>query len=143
MTGINPRFKHGPVTYEVVEAVKGGQVVEARAGGKVGVAAAGSLKVLGVANTDAKPETNPESTDSDGFPVLSVNNLPKEVTVDDNCWIQVTYAANANFGDALIAAANGQVTPAGATPDARTVIGYCAEPAGVTAAAKGLARISR
>lgn len=144
MTGVNPRFKHGPVTYDVNVAVKGGQLVEPDGTtGKVKPATAGSAKVLGASYTDGKPETNPVGTDADGFPIVNVNGLPSQVTVDDNCWIQVTYAANAAFGDMLIAAANGQVTPAGATPDARTLVGYCAEPAGVTAGAKGLARIRR
>jgi hypothetical protein len=42
------------------------------------------------------------------------------------------YAAAATFGQRLVAAANGQVTPAGAAPDAREVIGVCYEEAGVS-----------
>lgn len=146
MTGVNPTFKHGPVTYEVLEAIKGGQLVEARTtgdGDKVGVAAAGSLKVLGVANTDARPAAANTGTTSDGFPFLDISGLPSQVTVDDNCYIKVKYAADAEFGVALIAAALGTVTPAGAAPDARTIVGYCAEPGGVTANATALARIIR
>jgi hypothetical protein len=44
----------------------------------------------------------------------------------------VKYAAVANLGDKLIAASAGRVTPAGATPDARTIVGECTEPGGVT-----------
>jgi hypothetical protein len=90
MTGVNPRYVQGPVTYQVVETIVGGQLVEARAGGVVGVAAAASVKCIGVATKDAT------------------------------------------------------VAPAGATPDARTVVGYCAEPNGVVFATQpvGLAKIT-
>lgn len=144
MGGVIPRFQHGgPVTYEVVEAVKGGQLVEARAGSKIGVAAAGSTKVLGVATRDAQPTSVSGVVDGAYGPVITVEaNVSQYVAVGGNGehW-PVTYAANAAFGDPLIAAANGQVTPAGATPDARSVIGRCTEPAGVLAGAVGLAKI--
>jgi hypothetical protein len=55
------------------------------------------------------------------------------------CVIKVTFAAAATEGQRLIAAANGQVTPAGAAPDARQVIGYAFEAVGLGAV--GLARI--
>ena len=54
----------------------------------------------------------------------------------------MVYAAAANFGDALICAANGQVTPAGATPDARQIVGKCTAPNGVGIGAVGLMRIA-
>jgi hypothetical protein len=53
----------------------------------------------------------------------------------------VTYAGAATFGQLLIAAANGQVTPAGAAPDVRTIVGRCTAPAGVGAGAVGLIRL--
>ena len=46
------------------------------------------------------------------------------------------------LNDPLVAAANGQVTPAGATPDARTIVGRCTNPGGVAAGAVGLMRIA-
>lgn len=143
MPGVIPRFKTGPITYQVAEAVKGGQLVEARAASKIGVAAAGSFKVLGVATKDARPPQSGASVDADGFPVQSLVEITDNTAVDDNGWYPLTYAANAAFGDALIAAANGQVTPAGAAPDARSIVGYCAEPAGVVAGAVGLTRLGR
>ena len=133
MAGVFPRFTDGPRTYTVAEPVTGGQLVEARASSVVGVAAAGSLKVLGVALKDATNAT-PASTDA---------TVPQATCpVAHDCHIVVTYAAAANFGDRLIAAANGQVTPAGAAPDARTVVGYCSEEAGVALGATGLAYIN-
>lgn len=145
MTGIIPKFESGPVTYEVVEQVIGGQLVEARAGGKVGVAAAGSTKVLGVATTDATT-TAPGGTTTDAFgnPVINTVNVDQYTAVGGNGRIYpVTYSANAAFGDKLVATANGTVAPAGVAPDARTIVGECREPAGVVVAtnAKGLARI--
>lgn len=145
MSGVRPRLSHvGPATYEVAEAVKGGQLIEARAGSKVGKAAAGSLVVLGVAEIDAKPYTNPVTTDADGFETVNVSPLPTHTTVGFGTYV-VTYAADAAFGAALIAAANGAVTPAAAAADPRTIVGYCAEPSGVVVATKntGLANISR
>lgn len=142
MGGVIPRFTTGPVTYTVVEVVRGGQLVEARTGSKVGVAAAGSTKVLGVATRDARPTVSPYSTDTLGNPVVTVNSDVSEfVAVGHAAEYPVTYSAAAAFGDPLVATANGQVGPAGAAPDARTIIGRCTEPAGVALGAKGLARI--
>ena len=58
--------------------------------------------------------------------------------------VPVQYSANAAFGDKLVATANGTVAPAGATPDARTIVGICTEPAGVNFATnpRGLMRIA-
>lgn len=134
MSGVTVVYEHGPVTYTVAEAVTGGQLIEARASSVVGVAAAGSVKVLGVALKDATNAT-PAATDS--YP------LPSTVPVAKNAHVRVTYAANANFGDKLKAAANGQVTPfvGGTDTDPRLIVGYCAEPAGVTSGGTGLAYI--
>jgi cytochrome c oxidase assembly protein Cox11 len=52
---------------------------------------------------------------------------------------RMVYAAAAQWREPLIAAANGQVTPAGAAPDFATVVGYCDEPGGVLAG--GTARV--
>lgn len=145
MSGIVPRLSHtGPNTYPVSEAVKGGMLVEGHTDGKARKGTAGSLKILGVALVDAKPWVNPVSTDADGFEVINTSPLPTETTAEFGRF-EVTYAADAAFGVALIAAANGAVTPAGAAPDARTIVGYCDEPGGVVVATKatGLANISR
>lgn len=137
MSGFIPVFEHGPLTFEVAEAVVGGQLVEARAAGKIGVAAAGSLKVLGVATKDAIPA----GVDQNSGSVVNLSPQGQYVAVGRNAFYRMRYTAAAAFGDRLIAAANGEVTPAGLTPDARTVIGYCAEPAGVAAGASGVTYI--
>lgn len=144
MGGIIPKFESGPVTYEVVESVPGGRLVEGRAAKKVGLAAAGSLKVLGVATTDAKPVGSQNSTDEFGNQVIGTSPVDQYTAVGGNGRIYpVEYAADAAFGDMLIAAAAGKVTPAGAAPDARTIIGQCREPGGVVVATRsvGLAKI--
>jgi hypothetical protein len=136
----------GPRTYVPASgvAISGGQVVEARAAGRIGPAAAGSFVCLGVALTDAIAPEDLVTTGTQvgGRTTINMAVLPQNVAVayagDE---VPVTYAAAATFGQLLVAAANGQVTPAGATPDARTIIGRCTAPNGVGAAAVGLMRI--
>ncbi|WP_054246390.1 hypothetical protein [Rhodococcus opacus] len=148
MSGVTQVTKTGPRTYVPASgvAVTGGQLVEGRSGGRIGPAAAASVKVLGVALADAiAPEdvvTTPATVN--GRPVLNSALLPTNVAVAyGNVETRVSYSANANFGDLLVATANGTVAPAGATPDARTIVGRCTEPAGVVFATNpvGLARI--
>lgn len=144
MAGVIPKFVHGPVTYKVTGTVRGGRLVEAVDGGTVQEAAAGSLKVLGVATKDAKEGGSTfETADEFGNPVYSMVEVTEYVAVGNPGYWPVQYAAAAEFGEALIAAADGTVTPAGATPDPLAVIGYCAEPDGVAEAGPGLAKINR
>lgn len=150
MSGIAQVTKTGPRTYTPKSgvAIKGGQLVEAATGGRIQPAAAGSVKVVGVALNDAiAPEdlVTTTITGADGRPVLNTAVLPTKVACAyGGTETQVTYAANANFGDLLVAAANGTVTPAAATPDARTIVGRCTEPNGVVVATNtvGLMRIA-
>ena len=148
MPGTVQVTKTGPRTYSpaATKTVRGGRVVEFVTGGRIQEAGAGSLKVAGVALTDAiAPEdlSTAPGTDAFGKPVSNFAVYPTTTAVayggDE---VEVTYAANAAQGDPLIAAANGTVTPAGATPDARTIIGRCTQPGGVVVATKatGLAR---
>ncbi len=135
--------KTGPKTFTPAEPILGGQLVEARAAGRIGVAAAGSLKVLGVAVTDAQSPDAVAGTATvvAGRSVLNAAILPVNVGVAyGGIEVPVLYAAAAAFGDKLVAAANGQVTPAGAAPDARSIVGTCTAPAGVALGAAGLMR---
>jgi hypothetical protein len=139
MPGAAQYTQDGPSTYEVSVAVTGGMVVEwdgTTASAKIRPCSAGSLVALGVALSDA----NPAGTDS--TPMGLGGWARPEVAVAHGLnEVYVTYAAITTLGQALICAASGQVTPAGATPDARTVIGRCTEPAGVAAGAVGRMRI--
>jgi len=135
MSGVSVRQCDGPDTYEVSAAVTGGQLVAPTTGGKVGPAGAAVANVLGVALQDAQPAgsapTNPINT---GWPSSKVA-VARGVDVRG-----VTYAAATNFGDLLISAANGQVTPISGTAaaaDARQVVGRCTEPLGVTSGGVG------
>jgi hypothetical protein len=136
-------LKQGPKSFQPAELIMGGQLVEARAASRIGVAAAGSAKVIGVALVDG---VNPEAISGSptivgGRSVLNAALLPTTVAVAyGGMEVPVTYSAAAAFGDALVATANGQVGPAGATPDARTIVGRCSAPAGVAAGAVGLMR---
>ncbi|WP_027500413.1 hypothetical protein [Rhodococcus sp. UNC363MFTsu5.1] len=143
MSAIPQVTKAGPKSFTPAELILGGQLVEARAASRIGVAAAGSTKVLGVALTDAQnPDTfTGEPVLVNGRPVLNAAVLPGVVAVAyGGIETPVVYAAAAVFGDRLIAAAGGKVTPAGATPDARTIVGICTAPTGVAANATGLMR---
>lgn len=139
MPGAAQYMQLGPKTYEVNVAVTGGQVVEVDAAtGKIKpTAGAFSLKVLGVALADANPAgtdpTNPINLGGWARPEVAVARGPAEV--------YVTYSVAATFGARLVSAANGQVGLAGATPDASSVIGYCAETAGVAGGAVGLMKL--
>lgn len=128
MSAIPQVRKTGPKSYPVVEAVVGGQLVEGRVASMAGVAAAGSFKVLGVAINDAVATlvTDPVNGVLDTAPIGTRVGVAKSVEAP------VKYAAAAGFGDKLIAASNGRVTPAGAAPDARTIVGECTELGGVT-----------
>lgn len=145
MGGIIPKFESGPVTYEVNAVVRGGRLVEPDGvTAKVKHATAASTKVLGVATTDALPTSAAPTTDQFGNQVITMEPIDKFTAVGGNGRIYpVEYAANAAFGDWLIAAADGKVTPAGAAPDARTIVGQCREPGGVVVATKavGLAKV--
>lgn len=148
--------KAGPRSYvpAVGTVVQVGQVVAGTTGGtqmvggRIVIAAAASTKVVGVAVNDAMaPEdlSSTPGTDALGRPVVSMVPIPtKTAVIYGGMETLVTYAADAAFGDPLIAAANGSVTPAGATPDARTIIGKCTEPGGVVVATNpiALARIT-
>lgn len=148
MPGTPQVTKTGPRTYTPAdnELVTGGHLVEGKTGGRIGLATAGSAKVLGVALGDASaPEDQVLApTIVGGRSVLNAVIAATEVAVAyGGVEVKVEYAAAAAFGDLLVAASNGRVTPAGATPDARTIVGRCTEPAGITAAGQyGLTRVS-
>lgn len=139
MPGIPIKRKTGPRSWEVVEAVAGGQLCEGRAASKIGVAAAGTFKFLGVAIADAVPALAFSAVPVNG--VLNANPSPNRAGLayggDE---VPVIYLNAAGFGDKLIAAAAGKATPAGVAPDARTIVGTCTEPGGVLAGAVGLMR---
>jgi hypothetical protein len=142
--------KTGPRSYTPASGttVIGGTFVEGRAGGRIGTAAAGSLKWLGVALGDAQ---SPEALVTATSPAAGLNGRS---TINFGQWptitavaysgaeVPVKYSAAATFGDSLVITANGEVAPAGATPDARTIVGKCTEPAGVALGAVGLVRIA-
>lgn len=130
MPEIPIRRKHGGRSYPAAETIVGGQLVEGRAASKAGVAAAGSFKVLGVARNDAVAALVTEPVNG----ILDTAPTGTRVGVEKNVEVPVKYAAAAAFGDKLVAASNGRVTPAGATPDARTIVGECTELGGVDAA---------
>lgn len=139
MTGRPIVRKQGPATFTPADnaAVTGGHLVEAVAPDRVQLAGAASVKVLGIAVIDgiAPEDLVLTPTTVNGRSVLNTAVLPTKVSVVyGGMEAPCEYAAAAAFGDLLVAAANGTVTPAGATPDARTLVGRCTEPGGVSGA---------
>jgi hypothetical protein len=138
MAAIPQVRKTGPKSYPAAETIVGGQVVEGRDTAKAGVAAAGSIRVLGVALNDAVATLVTDPVNG----VLDTAPTGTRVNVANRDEVPVTYVDAAKFGEALVAAAAGKVTPAGAEADPRTIIGRCTEPAGVAAGAVGKAWIN-
>lgn len=143
MPGVLPKWGDGPVTRQVNVAVTGGQLVEPDSTtGKIKPATAATAVALGVAMNDAAPSATGEGTTTYGAPVLDISLPPDYVAVARGCFIKVTYAAVTVWGAKLKTAANGQVTPwVSGTDAAGLIVGVCEEPAGVAAAAKGIAYI--
>lgn len=130
-------FQQGPVTYDVNVAVTAGRLVEPDAAtGRIKHAAAGSVKVLGMARTNAQPAGSAPTGQIDASwaqPGVAVIYGPADV--------DLTYSGAATFGDLLVATADGQVGPAGATPAVGTIVARCTAEAGVAAGAVGRARL--
>lgn len=143
MPGVVQVTKTGPKTFTPTEVVIGGQLVEGRGGSRMGVAAAASTKVLGVALVDGAP---PETFTGDPVVANGVTTamllapVTKVAVAYGGIEVPVTYSAPAAFGDSLVCTGAGKVGPAGATPDARTIVGRCTQPEGVAANAVGLMR---
>lgn len=115
------------------EALTAGQVVEYRTGvDTVGVAGAGSTKVAGVVQDDI-----PTTRSYVGGPQVGDGH---EAVVHRLCVIDVVASGAIAAGDKLIAAAAGKVSTAGATPDARTVIGEALDAAADGATLRALIR---
>lgn len=144
MPGVVPRFQHAvSPTYTAGAFIVGGMLVEGTDTGTVVPATAASTRVLGVASKDARPgpRAGVTTTNADGFPQFDSSMITDEVAIWKVGEFGLTFAANARFGQRLVAAANGQVTPAPAGAPADQIVGTCTEPGGVVANAKGLARL--
>lgn len=150
MPGTIQVTKTGPRTYSPAptKVVRGGRGVEFVAGGRIQEWGVGATRFAGCALTDAiAPEdVNGQAVgDALGRPVLNTVVLPRTVAVAyGNDEVPMVYAANANQGDLLVAAAGGTVTPAGAGVDPRLVVGRCTQPGGVVVATnpRGLVRLA-
>jgi hypothetical protein len=159
MPGALPVMKLGPISYQVSGLVAGGQLVCPTGSTSAGPPAAGSaatvmalttanvtslangfLGVLGVAGSDANVLTQPGLPGNVGseYPsgydqVIDISLLPDFTAVYTIGLFNLLYEAACPFGALLIAGVAGGVTPAGSAPDARTIIGRCVQPGGVSA----------
>lgn len=141
MGGVVPRYQYGPVTFQVSADVAGGQLVEVDDAGKVKPATAGSMRVVGVASTDALLDPSAVAGSGSYASPLRTDVPNDYVAVWRGVFISVTFAADTVPGTRLIAAASGTVTPGGATPDAKTLVGYALDNVDVSENAKGVAFI--
>lgn len=145
MSGVPVVFKQGPLTFTPADnsVIKGGDVVIAATGGRCAVGGAAALNVVGIALNDAIAPEDVVTAPAGDPPVTFVGPQITKVAVAYGGMVVdgVTYTADTAEGVALIAAANGDVSPAGATPDARTIIGWCAEPGGVVVGTKATGRV--
>lgn len=144
MAGVLPTHERGPMTYQVSAAIAGGQlVVKSGANAStIAVAGAAAPNILGVCGDDAAPVPagTPPSYGSGALATpLNVAALWPWVRVYRNCEMRVVYSANADFGDLLQSAANGQVAPLGAGAP-NLIVGRCTEPGGVTGGAGTVGR---
>lgn len=101
-------------------------------------AADASVRWLGVALKDAvvlSSDPNAATTDAYGFPLLDVSIPERTTTVERHGVYFVTYTnAAVNFRDNLCAAAGGKVRKwVTGTDKPEAIIGWCAEPGGVSA----------
>lgn len=137
MSGVNPNLFDGPDTMSVNVAITGGQLVMPDTGGKIKPATAGATTVLGVALMDGQPASAQSNL------VFSTARTEVSVAYGD-VDINVTYAANAAWGQKLKAAANGQVTPwvTGTDTAPEQIVGICSAPAGVLSGNVGRMRLS-
>lgn len=146
MPGIPVISRGGPNSYSPADnaTVRGGRGVEGVAGGRIQEHSAGSVKFLGVALGDAiAPEdvVTASTTGPDGRPVVSYAIPATVVAVaESGDEVPVVYSANAAFGERLVCTANGAFAPAGANPDARTIVAKCTEKGGVVVATNPVGR---
>lgn len=150
MTVVQEKLRFGPATYDVstaavlgtATAIDGGLLVEFDGTtGTVKQAVVDSAKWLGVALYPASPtpiDTVGTPT-SGGYPVLVIDDMPKEVAV---AWTGVfpLLATNAALaqGDVVYCGANGKIQKATTTGRA---VGIVVEPGGILANARGLVRL--
>lgn len=143
------------LVYEAVDAnLEGSRMVipstTPTVSGLQGITVAGNTakNALGASATYAVTEANraaaENTTDSAGFPVLNVGGVANAtVTVYNQFTGLLEYTAAAvAYGDKLACAADGKVRKWVTADDADAIIGFCAEPGGVSSAGGwALARI--
>jgi hypothetical protein len=118
----------GPMTFEVSTAVTAGQaVMPDGTTGKIKPTTGAVANALGVARDDAAPEGSGTATNFATLrPEVAVFSAPYVV--------KAKFAADCAFGQKVVTAADGQVTPVGAAAasDGTQVFAVCVEAAGVT-----------
>lgn len=147
MAGLRPHLEHGPETHLVSTNLVGGTLVEVDGvTGKVKPASAGSVVCLGLALGDAAATAGmvAGTTDTWGRNVAGQLTPPNEVAVAyrGSWWIKNTSGGTLAYGARLICGAAGTIAAAGATPDARTIVGIVIEPAGIANNAEGRVRLT-
>lgn len=136
MAGSFPTLQRGPATYQVSQAVTGGQLVEPDSTtGFIKPAAATSVAVLGVALGDAVPAGSGSNTNfATARYEVAVAYGPAEAI------LTVAGGTAVAFGEAVVSAAAGTVAHA-ASPTFGQIVARCTEPAGVASGSSGRFRL--
>src|SRR3954464_166265 len=147
MSGLRPHLEQGPETHLVSTNLVGGTFVEPDGvTGKVKPAGAGSVIALGVAIGDAAATAGmvAGTVDTWGRNIAGQLTPPNEVAVAyrGSWWLKNTSGGTLAYGARLITAAAGAFAAAGATPDARTIVGIVIEPGGIANNAEGRVRLT-
>lgn len=149
MSGSLPHYKLGPASYQVSALVTGGQLVIKSGANASTVMPAGlaAINVLGVAGNDAAPipsQASSTDTAAGGAPLVDISVLSDYTSVYSSGYdMHVTYVANADFGDLLVAGAAGTVTTYAASGGSNpaTIVGRCSQPGGVVIATNAVGRM--
>jgi len=142
MANAVPAYESGPITYQVNQAVVGGQIVQLDTGGMVKPAVANSVIALGVATKDAIPTGTNQNPTVVGVP-QSINLSPISAytaVAMTGVWRLTNGGGGAlALGDLVVCAASGAVQKYTAgTSTFDQIIGKCVDPAGIAAGQVGL-----
>jgi hypothetical protein len=141
MSAVLPHYKMGPANLQANTLIYGGQLVQFNSVANPSTdltvipSTAASVRILGVAGTDAAPiATQTGAANSYGQPLIDISVLTDYLPVYyGHADIWVWYSGAVVQGNLVIGGANGTVVTAGAGPAADQVVGKCTHPGGVSA----------
>jgi hypothetical protein len=139
MPGIRPVLEQGPLTFDANVNIMGGSLVMPDGTtGRIKPTVADTPLCLGVATGDASAysNTNADTTDAWGNPIVNAQVPPVEVAVAWRGVWRLTASGAIAFGALVVAGANGVVVTR-AAQGLDSVIGKCVEPGGIASGQRG------